>query len=103
MQVAKVYFHPRIKEHFGISIVEAMASGLVPVVSDVGGHTEFVPPKYHFHTLEYAADLVDLAFQATTESERLAISNYTSKFSNANYVKSFHRILSESLSDKDIN
>jgi glycosyltransferase involved in cell wall biosynthesis len=103
MQVAKVYFHPRIEEHFGISIVEAMASGLVPVVSDVGGHTEFVPPKYHFHTLEYAADLVDLAFEATTESERLAISNSTSKFSNANYVKSFHRILSESLSDKDIN
>ncbi|MDQ3961883.1 MAG: glycosyltransferase, partial [Thermoproteota archaeon] len=42
MQLAKVYFHPRIDEHFGISIVEAMASGLVPVVSDVGGHTEFV-------------------------------------------------------------
>ncbi|MDQ3835545.1 MAG: glycosyltransferase, partial [Thermoproteota archaeon] len=40
IRMAKVYFHPRIDEHFGISIVEAMAAGLVPIVSDVGGHTE---------------------------------------------------------------
>jgi len=97
MQTAKVYFHPRIGEHFGISTVEAMAAGLVPIVSDVGGHTEFVPSRYHFRTLDHAADLIALAFDTTTESERLAISNSTNKFSNANYVKSFHRILSEML------
>src|ERR671911_151755 len=96
MQLAKVYFHPRIDEHFGISIVEAMASGLVPVVSNIGGHTEFVPSKYHFQTLGHAADLIALAFEATN-SERRAISNSTTKFSNANYVRSLHRILSESL------
>ncbi len=43
MRKSKVYFHPMVGEHFGISIVEAMAAGLVPVVSDVGGPTEFVP------------------------------------------------------------
>jgi glycosyltransferase involved in cell wall biosynthesis len=96
MQLAKVYFHPRIDEHFGISIVEAMASGLLPVVSNIGGHTEFVPSKYHFQTLSHAADLIALAFQATN-SERRAISNSTTKFSNANYIKSLHRILSELL------
>ena len=96
MQLAKVYFHPRLDEHFGISIVEAMASQLVPVVSDIGGHTEFVPSKYHFHTLGHAADLIALAFEATS-SERRAMSNSTIKFSNANYIRSFHRILSELL------
>jgi len=96
MRTAKVYFHPRIDEHFGISIVEAMASGLVPVVSDVGGHTEFVPSKYHFHTLNDAVDLIALAFEAT-ELERRAISNSTTKFSNTNYIKSFHHILSQLL------
>jgi glycosyltransferase involved in cell wall biosynthesis len=96
MRLAKVYFHPRIHEHFGISIVEAMASGLVPVVSDIGGHTEFVPSKYHFHTLIHAADVISLAFEATN-SERRAMSNSTAKFSNANYIKCFHRILSELL------
>jgi glycosyltransferase involved in cell wall biosynthesis len=96
MQLAKVYFHPRIDEHFGISIVEAMASGLVPIVSDLGGHTEFVPPKYHFHTLGHAADLIALGFEATN-LERRTLSNYTTKFSNSNYVLSFHRILSQLL------
>jgi glycosyltransferase involved in cell wall biosynthesis len=96
MQLAKVYFHPRMDEHFGISIVEAMASGLVPVVSNVGGHTEFVPSKYHFHTLGHAADLIALAFEATN-SERRALSGSTNKFSNENYIKSFHHILSELL------
>jgi glycosyltransferase involved in cell wall biosynthesis len=43
MREAKVYFHTMVGEHFGISIVEAMAAGLIPVVSDVGGPTEFVP------------------------------------------------------------
>lgn len=33
MQLSKVYFHPRIDEHFGISIVEAMAAGLEPLYS----------------------------------------------------------------------
>ncbi len=34
---AKVYFHPMKYEHFGISIVEAMAAGLVPVVNRMSG------------------------------------------------------------------
>jgi glycosyltransferase involved in cell wall biosynthesis len=102
MQLAKVYFHPRIDEHFGISIVEAMASGLVPIVSDVGGHTEFVPPKYHFHTLGHAVDLIASAFEATN-SERRALSNSTAKFSNSNYVLSLHRILSELLNTDVVN
>jgi glycosyltransferase involved in cell wall biosynthesis len=96
LQLAKVYFHPRIDEHFGISIVEAMASGLVPIVSDIGGHTEFVPPKYHFHTLGHAADLIALAFEEKN-SERRALSDSTTKFSNSNYVLSLHCIISELL------
>ena len=34
---AKVYLHTMPYEHFGISIVEAMAAGLVPVVPRSGG------------------------------------------------------------------
>ncbi len=98
MQLAKVYFHPRLDEHFGISIVEAMAAGLIPVVSKKGGHTEYTPSKYHFDTVEQAADIIALAFEeARTESERSAISDSTTRFSNTNYIKSFHAILSELL------
>ncbi|MUN28466.1 glycosyltransferase [Sulfuracidifex metallicus] len=37
LSVAKIYFHPKINEHFGISIVEAMASQLIPVIHKSGG------------------------------------------------------------------
>jgi glycosyltransferase involved in cell wall biosynthesis len=34
---AKIYLHPMKYEHFGISVVEAMAAGLIPVVHRSGG------------------------------------------------------------------
>lgn len=39
---AKVYVHCARNEHFGITIVEAMAAGCVPVVNDSGGPREIV-------------------------------------------------------------
>jgi alpha-1,2-mannosyltransferase len=39
---AKVYLHTMIGEHFGISIVEAMAAGCIPVVHNSGGQREVV-------------------------------------------------------------
>ncbi len=39
---AKVYVHSAENEHFGITIVEAMAAGCVPVVHDSGGPREIV-------------------------------------------------------------
>jgi glycosyltransferase involved in cell wall biosynthesis len=39
---AKIYVHSALNEHFGISIVEAMAAGCVPVVHDSGGPREIV-------------------------------------------------------------
>lgn len=39
---AKVYLHCARNEHFGITIVEAMSTGCVPVVHDSGGPREIV-------------------------------------------------------------
>jgi glycosyltransferase involved in cell wall biosynthesis len=96
MREAKVYFHPMIGEHFGISIVEAMAAGLVPIVPDVGGPTEFVPKKYHFHTFEEAVKIISTAFN-TAYNERVQISNSVSKFSISNYIEGFQKIVKELL------
>jgi glycosyltransferase involved in cell wall biosynthesis len=92
MTRAKVYFHPMIGEHFGMAVVEAMASGLIPVVPNVGGQTEFVPLKYHFNTIEEAAEKVSSAFYES-ELERIQISNSVNKFSVSNYINEFQQII----------
>jgi glycosyltransferase involved in cell wall biosynthesis len=89
MEKSKVYFHPRAGEHFGMSIVEAMSAGLVPIVPDIGGQTEFVPSKYQYKTLEQAVQITSSAFNVSN-SERIFISNSVNKFSTSNYKSSFN-------------
>jgi glycosyltransferase involved in cell wall biosynthesis len=91
---SKVYFHPLAGEPFGISIVEAMSAGLIPVVPDIGGYTEFVPKKYQFHTLGEAVEVVAEAMQAA-HSEREKLSESVEQFSVSNYIQSFQKIVGE--------
>jgi glycosyltransferase involved in cell wall biosynthesis len=91
---SKVYVHPLPGEPFGISTVEAMSAGIIPVVPDIGGHTEFVPAKYQFHTYREGVDAV-AAGLAARSSERIKLSHSTDKYSATNYVKKFQQILVE--------
>jgi alpha-1,2-mannosyltransferase len=105
MREAKVYFHPATRgeapiqrgEQFGMSIVEAMAAGLIPVVPDIGGPTEFVPSKYQYRTLEQAAEIISSAFHLQY-AERVQTSNSVSKFSNSQYIKGLQHIINELVS-----
>lgn len=58
MGKSKVYLHPLTGEPFGISVAEAMAAGLIPVVPHVGGNSEFVPERYHYSKLEQASEII---------------------------------------------
>jgi glycogen synthase len=88
---SKVYFHPLPGEPFGISTVEAMSAGLIPVVPDLGGHTEFVPLRYQFRTFIEAVESVAIAMDASF-SERIRISDSVRRFSTSNYIKRFQQI-----------
>lgn len=61
---AKVYLHTMVNEHFGISIVEGMASGLVPVTHMSGGAWEDILDGkqgvhgYAFRNLDEAVEYV---------------------------------------------
>lgn len=101
MGISKIYFHSKPGEHFGISIVEAMSAGLIPIVYDIGGQTEFVPSKYQYHTLEQAVKIVKSAFKASN-SERVHLSDSVKKFSSSNYKKHFKQIVKELLNCKKI-
>jgi alpha-1,2-mannosyltransferase len=71
---SKVYLHTRPGEHFGISIVEAMAAGLVPVSHSSGGPTEFIPSRYLFSNVQQALSCIDKAIDdsGTDQPKRLA-------------------------------
>jgi glycosyltransferase involved in cell wall biosynthesis len=92
MKKSKVYFHPRVGEHFGMSIVEAMSAGLIPIVPDIGGQTEFVPPRYHYSVLQKATQIASSAF-GVPYSERVQISNSVNGFSTLNYKRHFQQII----------
>ena len=73
-----------------------MSAGIIPVVPDVGGHTEFVPTQYQFHTFRQGVQAVAAALGAPA-SERIQISHSTQKYSVANYVKGLQQIVAEVL------
>jgi glycosyltransferase involved in cell wall biosynthesis len=92
-----VYFHPKVGEHFGMAIVEAMAAGLIPVVPNEGGPTEFLPREYLFNTIEQAAEIIKNIFTHLPKTERITVSNDINKFSNSHYIDEFQTILNELL------
>jgi glycosyltransferase involved in cell wall biosynthesis len=96
MSESKVYFHPLPGEPFGISTVEAMSAGLIPVVPDLGGHTEFVPLRYQFCTFIEAMESVAVAMDASF-SERIRISDSVKGFSTSNYIRRFQQIVKKLL------
>jgi glycosyltransferase involved in cell wall biosynthesis len=79
---ARVYLHSKRFEHFGITAIEGIAHGCVPIVHDSGGQREVVP----FAELRYqrAADAVervsaalDGAFDALLPPLQDHIQNYS--------------------------
>jgi glycosyltransferase involved in cell wall biosynthesis len=50
--------NPEKVEHFGITVVEAMAGGAVPVVYDAGGHKEIVEDDKNGYLWESTGELI---------------------------------------------
>jgi glycosyltransferase involved in cell wall biosynthesis len=92
---SRVYFHPMIGDHFGMAVVEAMAAGLIPVVPNKGGPSEFVPQRYQFATLEQAAEIISHVFNVLPKTEQIKINEETRKFSNSHYIERFQRLINE--------
>ncbi len=83
---AKVYLHLMPGEHFGITIVEAMSAGCVPVVHDSGGPKEIVQDDvgYRWQRIEEIPNLIDDAvMRAPSEAAKQKAKDFTvEKFGN---------------------
>ena len=89
---SKVYLHPKVNEHFGVSIVEAMCLGCTPVVHDSGGPMEFVSQDFRYKSIEEAAEKVERAVDSWSSIQAREISNYAEKFNEKNFSTQFIEI-----------
>jgi glycosyltransferase involved in cell wall biosynthesis len=78
-----------VGEHFGISIVEAMASGCIPIVHNSGGMREFVPVKYRYETVQDAADKINSAINDWSPDKLAETKAIAENFSYANFSRRF--------------
>ncbi len=95
IQDSRVYFHPMVGEHFGMSVIEAIAAGLIAVVPDEGGVTEFVSQEYQYNTLQHAAEIIMHVLNNVHKTEQIKIGKDIDKFSNSHYIAAFRTILNE--------
>jgi glycosyltransferase involved in cell wall biosynthesis len=82
-----VYLHTMIGEHFGVSIVEAMAAGLLPIVPSYGGCSEITPSDNQYHTLQKAADLIAKNIKYANEEKKMEMREMSLQFSPSNFRK----------------
>lgn len=61
--------HPEAMEHFGITTVEAMAAGCVPIVINKGGQKEIVRPEENGFCWTEVEDLVRYTRRLINERE----------------------------------
>ena len=107
---AKIFWHaagygeadncPELSEHFGISTVEAMSAGCVPVVIDKGGQREIVEhgvSGFVWRTLEELKDYTgrlmrDEGLRALMET---AARDRAALFSRERFISRFFRLINE--------
>ncbi|HJT85758.1 MAG TPA: glycosyltransferase [Nitrososphaeraceae archaeon] len=98
IQRTSIYIHPTLNEPFGISIVEAMSAGLIPIAPDRGGNTEFVPSNYQYQSIAHATEIIAKIIKNKNvsnelENERKNISDLTNNFSKKKYKENLRKII----------
>ncbi len=92
---AKIYLHTMVGEHFGISIVEALALGCIPIVHNSGGLKEFVLDQYRYDTIQEAADKITAAVSDWSPEKTEEMKKCSENFSMSNFSTRFMELFSK--------
>lgn len=110
LKTSKVYLHPMKYEHFGIAIVEAMASGLIPVVHKSGGAwmdiVEYGRYGFGFKSVEEAIENINNILEMREDElqswrlkfrKKIRVFSYSTFKSNIEHlIKAFFKYLNKS-------
>ena len=86
---SKIFLHTSIGEHFGVSIVEAMARGCIPVVHDSGGPRETVPKHFRYASPEEASEKIKNAIEEWSPSQARKAIEIASRFNEESFSRRF--------------
>lgn len=92
--------HPEKFEHFGITTVEAMAAGCIPVVINKGGQKEIIKNRYDGFLFNTWKELKDITLKIISEEENIEEIRKNAvkgcrRFSNSNFEKDLISIVNE--------
>lgn len=90
---SKVFLHTGENEPFGITIVEAMSSGCIPIAHDSGGPREIVPEALRYTTIEEAAMNIEKAVLGWSFEKSDQMSSIADKFNEKEFSKRFLDVL----------
>ena len=94
LQKSKYFIHTRENEHFGISIVEAIAAGCIPLVHDSGGQREIVPFEiFRFRSIADAVIKFKKILKLDINYTRKKFQQYIQKFSEERFEDNIIRLI----------
>ena len=100
MSSCSTYLHTMEGEHFGISIIEAMAAGLTPIVPSYGGCSEIVPSRYQYNTPEDAARKISNVISERDQQNTEYFHNLAQQFSLSKFTGELQRFIRSSSQSK---
>jgi len=89
---AKVYFHCS-RETFGISTIEGIAAGCIPVVPDISGHKETVPYdelRYSENNIVNAREKVTKALNGSFDNLKESLADSIQKYDRQEFMKNIN-------------
>ena len=102
MSTSMIYLHTMNGEHFGISIVEAMAAGLIPVVPSYGGCSEIVPREYQYTDIKDASDCISKNIEQYDNTKRQSVHAIAKQFSTDNFRRSMKHSIEQAYENSSI-
>lgn len=89
----KVYFHPS-PETFGLSVVEAISNGCIPIVPNNSAHLETVPfPELRFNDKQEAIQLINDAINGKFDYLKESLIENLEKFSEKSFMDEMLNVL----------
>ncbi len=104
MATCKYFLHALVNEPFGLSAVEAVAGGCIPIVHDSGGQRETVPfPELRFQTLAEVPGIIrqiESASPSDIKSLKHSLQQHIRIFDQSVFINKFKPILSSVLENR---